>query len=64
MKARNKKWKKLKKCKAKPSRVFEFEEIGELIQKMLGDLFEHRFTKKPFSSIDTETSESVLDETV
>lgn len=44
--------------------VFKLKEIGEAVQGLLSGLFQHSFATRPFSSINTEQTKLILDETV
>jgi hypothetical protein len=44
--------------------VFKFREIGDVFESIMGGLYLHRFTQKPLSLINTETTKKLLLETV
>lgn len=55
---------KRKKSKDQGQIVFKLKEIGEVIQELLSSLFQHSFTKKPISTINTSMTIKALEQTV
>ena len=55
---------KFKSSKSESNEVFKLKEIGLVIQKLLGDEFEHRFVQKPISLISTKITERMLADSV
>lgn len=45
-------------------KVFSLKEIGQTIQYLVGDIYEHKFCQKPISSIKISHTSNVLKETV